>query len=318
MTASGFVTLTAVVTDSAGASAIKGGTVTNAAGTITYGTFTASSTAGTYTLSLTWTAVNAAQTINFVGEEALPLYASFTDSASHHATRSTDIELVCGNGASPNAACSGACTDLSTDGDCGACGAACPGSATCASPGTCTFTTSIDVGQGPELPFGFGGTVTAGSPGVSCTSSCAATQTGATCQSALATLVDSSSVDIECGTTGLSYKTTSTVSYTADDIACQCDANDAVDKTKTGTCASICAENGFSSCMGVVATDDDFFSTSGAYIDSCTAPYVYANWTSIAATYTTEADGGYGGENTTTLSLADAPVTIGCTCQVAP
>jgi hypothetical protein len=315
MTQSGFVTLSAVVVDSAGVSALTGGTLTDVTGATSFGSFTESS-AGNYTMTLTWAAINTARPITFVGESALTVEATFTDSANLHQSKSLDLELLCGNGASPNAACSGTCVDLSTSTDCGSCGATCPGSSTCASPGSCTFTTSIDVGEGPAIA----GEATAGTPSVTCTTACSSATTGitgATCTSATATLVDGTSPAIGCGVSGLTYSTSQTVSYTADLVYCQCSSTEGFYKLTSGNCSSICTSGGVSTCIGLGTAQNELDGT-GAYVDSCSAPYVYADWDDVVPTAETEADGGFEGQNATTVSLKDAPVSIGCNCQVAP
>lgn len=123
ITAGETVTITALVTDPDGLDDIVGGTLSNTDGTIAYGPFVAAGQPGTYSIDLTWDALQQAEPIEFVGMDLTRSFrAEFVDLAVHSATKTVDIALTCSTGS----ACDGVCIDTATDAaHCGACGVVC-------------------------------------------------------------------------------------------------------------------------------------------------------------------------------------------------
>jgi hypothetical protein len=283
---------------------VTGGTLTNLSGTVTYGTFT-STGAGQFALTLTWDAINALQAITFVGNTSVSYEATFRDSLSNTVAGDVTLELLCGNGASPNGACSGTCVDLTSSDNCGACGATCSASvgATCTSPGICAFTTDINAGNAP---------VTFSDRNVTCAASCAQATAGATCTSATADLLDGTSVPMSCTQSAATYPVSTTTPFTTSDFICECTIFDNYYKSDIGSCASICSSAGETSCMGLLAEGNGF-----QLAEPCSAPYLYGDWDNLVANLDETSDGGVLGENPSTFNLSDVPVDIGCNCQVA-
>lgn len=123
ITAGETVTITALVTDPDGLADIVGGTLSNTDGTIAYGPFVAAGQPGTYSIDLSWDAIQQAEPIEFVGMDLTRTFrAEFVDLAVHSATKTVDLALTCSTGS----ACNGICTDVAADAaHCGACGVVC-------------------------------------------------------------------------------------------------------------------------------------------------------------------------------------------------
>ena len=125
------VTFVAVLTDSAGLSALAGGALQSPGGSIQYGAFTAANQ-GSYSLILPWSAINQSQPIDFMASGQRSFEAIFFDSQGKSSTRTTALTLSCSTSAPSIDACNGTCTNLMTDArNCGTCGT------TCAAPLAC-------------------------------------------------------------------------------------------------------------------------------------------------------------------------------------
>ncbi len=122
--------ISAIVTDSAGLGAIAGGNLTDDSGA-SYGAFSTAGGQGTFTISLTWDAVNAIHAFNFAAGGGARLFtATFFDNGGNSASEDVSVALACAP--SGDAACSGACVDLqSDDNNCGACNQTVPSGEVC-------------------------------------------------------------------------------------------------------------------------------------------------------------------------------------------
>lgn len=117
------VIITALVSDPDGTADLVGGTLAAPGGSV-YGSFVASSP-GSYSLTLSWSAIQQVEAIEFedVTEISRTFNASFLDSAGHSTGRSFELALHCdGLGA-----CDGRCTNLETTSNCGQCDNECSG-----------------------------------------------------------------------------------------------------------------------------------------------------------------------------------------------
>ena len=125
ITAGESVIFTAVLTDPDGVDDIVGGTLSDVSGMIGYGPFVAAGQEGTYSVSLSWDAVNQAQAIQFEGMDLKQIFrAEFYDQAANKVHQDVELTLTCVEGS----ACGGVCTDIMVDADhCGACGKVCEG-----------------------------------------------------------------------------------------------------------------------------------------------------------------------------------------------
>jgi hypothetical protein len=126
----GSVTLSTIVTDASGLSAIAGGNLTDGSGA-NYGAFGTAGGQGTFTLALSWDAAQAATPINFPdGGGTRTLTATFFDNAGHSTEASLTLQLACATASL--GACSGSCVDLSSDPkNCGSSGTVVPSGLTC-------------------------------------------------------------------------------------------------------------------------------------------------------------------------------------------
>jgi hypothetical protein len=121
-------TFRAAVTDPSGA-AITGGTLTDNYA-LTYGAFAPDpSSPGSYNLTLSWPQVDALRTIQFEANGAGRTFiAVFTDANGGSGKANVSLGFKC----PLNAACGGACVDLSSNqSNCGHCGNTCDGAAQC-------------------------------------------------------------------------------------------------------------------------------------------------------------------------------------------
>ena len=123
--------ITAVVTDPDGVDDLIGGTLLDAGGSATYGAFATSAAEGSYSLTLSWSAIHAVGSI-----EAPPMGTArsfvmrFFDVAGHVAEATFSVTLRCRT--SGDSACGGTCVDLQSDrGNCGRCGTTVPAFAVC-------------------------------------------------------------------------------------------------------------------------------------------------------------------------------------------
>lgn len=113
------VIFTAVVTDPDGLDDIAGGTLSSLDGAIGYGPFMAAGQPGTYTIEISWDAMQQAESIDFLDSELLRSFrVKFFDQAAHDVTETVELTLFCAEGS----ACKGVCVDIAVDsGHCGAC-----------------------------------------------------------------------------------------------------------------------------------------------------------------------------------------------------
>ena len=119
------VVFTATLSDPDGFDDIAGGTLIAADGGFTYGPFVAAGQEGTYSITVSWSAIDQVKTIEFEdGSIERVFRAEFFDSTGKSASKDTSITLSCEGGG----ACGGVCKDLQNDGEnCGACGKFCEG-----------------------------------------------------------------------------------------------------------------------------------------------------------------------------------------------
>ncbi len=89
------ITLTAMVTDPQGVADLVGGAVTDPINGATYGAFSSTGSAGSYTLTLSWYALNQARRIDFTGVQLRELVAEFVDTAGHRAAQPVSVTLTC-------------------------------------------------------------------------------------------------------------------------------------------------------------------------------------------------------------------------------
>ena len=147
ITAGETVTFTAVLTDPDGVDDIVGGTLSDDTGKIGYGPFVAAGQPGTYSVTLSWDAMQQADPIEFENADLTRVFrAEFYDQAAHKVHQDTNLALTCTTGS----ACDGVCTDLMTDAmHCGTCSGVC---ATGCSAGQCTPTWGecLDMKSGVE------------------------------------------------------------------------------------------------------------------------------------------------------------------------
>ncbi|MBI5543909.1 MAG: hypothetical protein HY901_08490 [Deltaproteobacteria bacterium] len=129
MTENDPLVFTAVLTDPDGVDDLIGGTLVDPASGSTYAAFSASASAGSYSLTLGWDALNAAKVITASSPAGLPraFRARFFDQAGHEVSTEKEVVLACSEpGRTP---CGGVCRDLSNDPHhCGACFYDLPGS----------------------------------------------------------------------------------------------------------------------------------------------------------------------------------------------
>jgi hypothetical protein len=112
--------VSAVVTDPDGIDDLIGGTLMTTDGASTFGAFATDASEGAYSISLTWTDINAAQAIDAPADATTPrgFRASFFDVAGHSVYRDVTVKLGC---ADHRLACGGECLVDA----CGVCGKTC-------------------------------------------------------------------------------------------------------------------------------------------------------------------------------------------------
>jgi hypothetical protein len=116
--------VTAVVTDAQGIGQVIGGTLTDPGGA-SYGAFQVSTTSGSYSLTLSWAAIDTVSLVNAPAGGAMRTFvATFYDQAGGSTSKSFSVLLTCANTAQP--VCSGTCIDVQSDElNCGMCGRSC-------------------------------------------------------------------------------------------------------------------------------------------------------------------------------------------------
>ena len=116
--------VTAVVTHPQGIAQVIGGTL-NDPGGASYGAFMVSTTAGAYSLTLTWGALETVQDITTPpGGGSRMFVATFYDQAGHSTSKSFTIVLQCPT--TTDAICASLCVSVQSNGSaCGACGHSC-------------------------------------------------------------------------------------------------------------------------------------------------------------------------------------------------
>lgn len=93
------VTFTAIVTDPDGLDDIAGGTLSSEDASIGYGPFVAAGQEGTYTIEVSWDAMQQAESIDFVQSEIVRTFrVDFFDQAAHSAMKTVDLTLFCTEG----------------------------------------------------------------------------------------------------------------------------------------------------------------------------------------------------------------------------
>ncbi|MEZ4449606.1 MAG: hypothetical protein R3B09_09005 [Nannocystaceae bacterium] len=119
------VIFTAIVSDPDGFDDIAGGILFTEDGAFSYGPFVSAGQEGTYSITVTWAAINQVTPIEFERFNFDRMFrAEFFDKEANKVTKNVSITLHCDGGGS----CGGICTDLQKDGgNCGACGKSCDG-----------------------------------------------------------------------------------------------------------------------------------------------------------------------------------------------
>lgn len=119
------VIFTAILSDPDGFDDIAGGTLFTENGAFSYGPFVSAGQEGTYSISVSWGAINQVAPIEFENSDLDRVFrAEFFDKDGNKAIEDTTITLHCDGGG----ACGGTCKDLQSDGEnCGACDKFCEG-----------------------------------------------------------------------------------------------------------------------------------------------------------------------------------------------
>jgi hypothetical protein len=118
------IIITAVVTHPGGIAQIIGGKLSDPNGG-TYGSFGVSTIAGSWSVTLTWSAINMVAPVNTpVGGGPRSFVAEFYDQAGHSTTQSLSVQMTCTNSQLP--ICNGDCINVDNDAkNCGGCGLSC-------------------------------------------------------------------------------------------------------------------------------------------------------------------------------------------------
>lgn len=119
------VIFTAILTDPDGVDDIVGGELSDESGMIGYGPFVAAGQEGTYSITLSWDAMQQAEPIQFEGmDQARVFRAEFYDQAANKVSKDVNVALTCAEGS----ACDGVCIDIMADANhCGSCAGICEG-----------------------------------------------------------------------------------------------------------------------------------------------------------------------------------------------
>jgi hypothetical protein len=133
LTPSDSLVVTAVVTHPQGIAQIIGGTLSDPPAGGTYGAFQVTTTAGSYSLTLTWQQIKTVRDITTpVGGASRMFRAQFYDQAGHTTTQDFSILLRCTD--SSAAICSGTCFLFTDPHACGRCGHDCTALASAGAP----------------------------------------------------------------------------------------------------------------------------------------------------------------------------------------
>jgi len=117
------VIFTATMSDPDGFADIAGGTLFAENGAFSYGPFIAAGQEGTYSITVSWSAIDQVESVDFVGASIeRTLRAEFFDLGGKSVSKDTTITLSCDAGG----ACDGRCKDFQVDDEhCGGCGNLC-------------------------------------------------------------------------------------------------------------------------------------------------------------------------------------------------
>lgn len=107
------VVFTAVLTDPDGIDDLIGGSLTSADGTVQYGSFATSGQEGSYSITVTWDALNQVESISFGTMGSRELRAVFFDVAGNMVERTTTLQLTCGGLAACDGECAPGCAAVS-------------------------------------------------------------------------------------------------------------------------------------------------------------------------------------------------------------
>jgi len=119
------VVFTATLSDPDGLDDIAGGTLFTGNGAFAYGPFVAAGQEGTYSITVSWEAIDQVEVIEFEANDMGRVFrAEFFDTKGNGTSQDATILLVCEGGG----ACGGACRDFQSDSEnCGACEKVCEG-----------------------------------------------------------------------------------------------------------------------------------------------------------------------------------------------
>jgi hypothetical protein len=117
MTEGGSVTFTATVIDDDGLDDIVGGMLTDEGGTTVYAPFTQLS-AGTFSVSLSWSQLNAFEPINFQNEMVKVFRAEFTDTTQKAGSANVAVTLTCNLGTAIDGVCATCALPVAAPVDC--------------------------------------------------------------------------------------------------------------------------------------------------------------------------------------------------------
>ncbi len=287
------VRLTATVSDPDGLADIGGGRAESTGGQ-RLATFTAIG-AGTYEATVTWSDLLAAGVPDFVGQATVDVVVVFFDGGGHDTRSTVPLQLHCG---ASGGTCGGACTALDTDAQCGGCNLGCgqldavhqwPGQ--CERPGTCRYEAAINDAE----------------DATPCRTACGRLFPDAVCTGSSSHLYLGFR-DV-AGTCDARATDRFATRVQLSDVTCSCRAPGAISdtilpKTAQRTCAQTCAMSAGAPCSltnyqgTIVATGESVF---GA--DWCQAPYIRANFDSVAAG--------------ATITIDDTVSNLSCWCERA-
>lgn len=139
ITETGDLVISVVATDPDGASDLLGGVVQDATTGATYGSLVVAGAPGSYSITLSWAALNTASAITMPAGGAVRTFRVVVyDQAGNQAFADVPIQLACAD--ATYGACSGTCVNLTRDPyNCGACDRVCDISDDCAA-GLCITT----------------------------------------------------------------------------------------------------------------------------------------------------------------------------------